>query len=58
MDPAAVRQSLADRLKGNHYDLDRLCTIAFGQGEAELATQLHEASIKVDEAIEILTAAP
>jgi hypothetical protein len=55
MDAAAVRQSLADRLKSNHYDLERLCAVAFGEGHVDLATELHEAGNLVDQAIGVLT---
>lgn len=56
MDAAAVRQSVADRLKGCHYDLERLCATAFSEGLVELATDLHEAGGHVDKAIDVLTA--
>lgn len=54
MDARLVRQSVADRLKGIHFDLERLTAQAFSGGDTALATDLHEAGIHVDRAVDAL----
>jgi hypothetical protein len=56
VDEAAVRQQLAERLKGIAYDVERTCGVAFANGQIQLAGDLNEATAMLERVIELTEA--